>query len=102
MLNALTGDEEARTRDERRGAMTSGEHFDVMVRTLNHHVDRLVARVTRRGGVEHSRRHGYTSVSPPDVSETFCLPAETKGIMARNFLPMSSIGCFLPVSRSSR
>ena len=37
-----------------------------------------------------------------ETSETFCLPAETNGIIARSFLPMSSIGCFLPASRSSR
>lgn len=34
----------------------------------------------------------YRSVSPPDTSETFCLPAETKGIMARRVVPIFSIG----------
>ena len=40
-------------------------------------------------------------VAARDVRDLL-FPAETKGIIARSFLPMSSIGCFLPASRSSR
>src|ERR1700761_1469892 len=42
----------------------------------------------------------FSSVSPPETSETFCLPAETKGIISRRSAPIFSIGWFLPASRS--
>jgi hypothetical protein len=53
--------------------------------------------------MEMSLEVGYfSSVSPPETSETFCLPAETNGIISRKSAPIFSIGWFLPASRSSR
>ena len=85
--------------------LPANTHDAVVIRSLPL-VDDARNRSPRAAAMSETRRSGGARSShgcegrgqPPEMSETFCLPARMNGIMSRSSPPISSIGCALPSS----